>query len=139
MPVLTRPVAARPYPDGSDADGAHAPHYLVVEAVSRVWEEVLAGLGDDVLPPRDVAVVRAAFDYRHEVFVAPAEFEVGVVRVGRTSVELAVRLHQGGRPVVDAQVVLAQVDAGRTAAVPLSGRQRAALEGIAVPAPSPAG
>lgn len=104
-----------------------------------MWEQVLLGLGDDVLPPRDIAVVRAAFDYRHEVFVAPAEFEVGVVRVGRSSVELAVRVHQGGRPVVDAQVVVAHVDAGRTAAVPLSDRQRAALATITVPAPAAAG
>jgi acyl-CoA thioesterase FadM len=137
--VLTRPVAARPYPDGSDREGAHAPHHLVVEAVSQVWEEVLLDLGDDVLPPRDIAVVRIAVDYRHEVFVAPGDFEVGVVRIGRTSVELAVRLSQGGRPVVDAQVVLAHVDAARTAAVPLTERQRAALAAIAVPAPSPAG
>ena len=133
MPSITRPVAARPYSDGSDREGAHAPHYLVVEAVSQVWEEVLLGLGDDVLPPRHLAVVRVAVDYRHEVFVAPGTFEVDVVRIGRTSLELAVRLHQGGRPVVDAQVVLAQVDADRTAARPLSDRQRAALQTIAVP------
>ena len=133
MPVITRPVAHRPRSDGSDREGAHAPHYLVVEAVSQVWEEVLLGLGDDVLPPRDLAVVRVAFDYRHEVYVAPGEFEVDVVRVGRTSVELAVRLHQGGRRVVDAQVVLAQVDGARTSSVPLSDRQRAALQTLAVP------
>lgn len=139
VPVSTRPVAARPSPDGSDREGAHAPHYLVVEAVSQAWEQVLLGLGDDVLPPRDIAVVRVAFDYRHEVFVAPADFEVGVVRVGRTSVELAVRVHQGGRAVVDAQVVLAHVDADRTAAVPLTDRQRAALAAITVPASAPAG
>ncbi len=59
---------------------------------------------------------------------------MGVVRIGRTSVELSVRLHQGGRPVVDAQVVLAHVDAGRTTAVPLSERQRAALQTLALPA-----
>ena len=133
MPRLLRPVAARPYSDGSDRDGAHAPHYLVVEAVSQVWEEVLIGMGDDLLHPRSLAVVRVAVDYRHEVFVAPGEFEVDVVRVGRTSVELSVRVHQGGRPVADAQVVLAQVDADRTRAVPLSDRQRAALEAVAAP------
>ncbi len=137
--MLTRPVAARPYPDGSEREGAHAPHYLVVEAVSQVWEQVLLDLDDGVLAPRDIAVVRAAFDYRHEVFVAPADFEVDVVRIGRTSVELAVRVRQGGRPVVDAQVVVAHVDPARTAAVPLSDRQRAALATIAVPAPAPAG
>jgi acyl-CoA thioesterase FadM len=133
VPRLLRPVAARPYPDGSDRPGAHAPHYLVVEAVSQVWEEVLVGLGDGLLHPRHLAVVRVAVDYRHEVYVADGEFEVDVVRVGRTSVELAVRLHQGGRPVVDAQVVLAQVNADRTGSVPLSDRQRAALETITLP------
>jgi acyl-CoA thioesterase FadM len=138
VPLITRPVAARPYSDGSDREGAHAPHYLVVEAVSQVWEQVLTDLGDDLLPPRDLAVVRVAVDYRHEVYVAPAQFQVDVVRIGRTSVELAVRLHQGGRPVVDAQVVLAQVNADRTAARPLSDRQRAALQVLAVPQAAPA-
>ena len=50
VPAMTRPVASRPYSDGSGREGAHAPHYLVVEAVSQVWEEVLRELGDDVLP-----------------------------------------------------------------------------------------
>lgn len=134
MPVITRPVASRPNSDGYERDGAHAAHYLVVEAVSQAWEEVLLALGDGLLSPRVLAVVRVAFDYRHEVFVAPGKFQVGVVRIGRSSVELAVRLHQGGRPVVDARVVLAHVNAERTAAVPLTGRQRAALETITVPA-----
>jgi acyl-CoA thioesterase FadM len=135
--MLTRPVAHRPYSDGSEREGAHAPHYLVVEAVSQVWEEVLVGLGDDLLPPRDLAVVRVAVDYRHEVYVAPGDFHVDVVRIGRTSVELVVRLSQGGRPVADAQVVLAHVNADRTAAVPLARAQRDALETIAVPQGSP--
>ena len=65
--------------------------------------------------------------------MAPAEFEVDVVRVGRSSVEFAVRLHQGGRPVVDVQLVLARVTGGRTASTPLSDRQRAALEAVCIP------
>ncbi|RBY88339.1 thioesterase family protein [Blastococcus sp. TF02A-26] len=138
MPALSRLVSSRSFPEGWLREGVHAPHFLVVDAVSQVWEEVLIGLGDDLLHPRHLAVVRVAFDYRHEVFVAPGEFEVDVVRIGRTSVELAVRLHRGGRPVVDAQVVLANVDDDRTAAVPLSDRQRAALETIAVPREVPA-
>jgi acyl-CoA thioesterase FadM len=134
--VIRRPVAARPGSDGSERPGAHAPHYLIVEAVSQVWEELLLGLGEGVLTPRDVAVVRVACDYRHEVFVAPGQFEVGVVRIGRSSIELAVRLSQGGRRVVDAQVVLARVDATRTASVPLTDGQRAALRTLAFPVPT---
>ena len=137
VPVLPRPLAHRPYSDGSDRPGAVAPHYLIVEAVSQVWEEVLSGLEDGVLPARDVAVVHLVVDYRAKVFVAPAEFEVGVVRVGRTSIELAVRVYQGGRPVADAQIVVAHVDADRTAAVPLPDRQRAALETVAPPPEAP--
>jgi acyl-CoA thioesterase FadM len=135
--MITRPVAHRTTPDGADHEGAHAPHYLVVEAACQVWEDLLLDLGEGVLPPRDVAVVRVAFDYRHEVFVAPAEFEIGVAGIGRTSVELAVVLHQDGRAVAEGQVMLAQVNAARTAAVPLSEQQRAALETIRVPQESP--
>jgi acyl-CoA thioesterase FadM len=132
VPVLTRPITRRQSPDRFDREGAHAPHYLVVEAVSDAWTEVLIGLGDDVLSPSDVAVVRETLDFRHEIFVAPAEFDVGVARIGRSSFELAIRVHQHGRLVAEATLVLVQVDADRTAAVPLAEWQRAMLETIAV-------
>jgi acyl-CoA thioesterase FadM len=134
VPVSSRLVGPRPGSDGSDRPGAHAPYYLVVESVTDAWEQVLRDLGDDVLPVREIGVVRIAFDYRREVFVAPAEYEVDLVRVGRSSLEFAIRLVQGGRLAVAAQVVVARVNADRTASAPLSDRQRAALEAIAVPA-----
>ena len=139
MPVFTRPVARRPGPDGSQREGAHAPYYLVVESVSQAWEQVLADLGDGVLTTRELGVVRIAFDYRREVFVAPADFSVDVVRVGRSSVEFAIRLVQDGRLAVEAQVVVAHVTPDRSASSPLTDRQRAALESIAVPARSTSG
>ena len=92
VPVSSRLVGPRPGSDGSERPGAHAPYYLVVESVTDAWEQVLRDLGDDVLPVRELGVVRVAVDYRHEVFVAPADFEVDVVRVGRSSLEFAVRL-----------------------------------------------
>jgi acyl-CoA thioesterase FadM len=133
VPVYSRVVGPRPGFDGGSRPGAHAPYYLVVESVSDAWEQVLRDLGDDVLTPRELGVVRIAFDYRHEVFVAPAEFEVDVVRVGRSSLEFAVRLHQGGRLAVEAQIVVARVTDDRSGSTPLSARQRAALEAVAVP------
>jgi acyl-CoA thioesterase FadM len=139
MPVYRRTVARRPGYDGSDRAGAHATYYLVVEAVTDAWEQVLRDLGDGVLPVNDLAVVRITFDYHHEVFVAPADFDVDVVRVGRSSVEFRVRLVQSGRLVTTAQIVLSKVNADRTASVPLSDRQRAALDTILLPAQSSAG
>ena len=139
VPVFTRPVARRPGSDGSDGAGGHAPYFLVVESVSQAWEQVLADLGDGVLSTREIGVVRIAFDYRREVFVAPADFHVDVVRVGRSSVEFAIRLVQGGQLAVEAQVVLAHVTDDRSASSPLSDRQRATLESIAVPTRSTGG
>lgn len=115
-------------------EGGHAPYFLVVESVSYAWEQVLAELGDGLLTTRELGVVRIAFDYRREVFVAPADFEVDVVRVGRSSVEFAVRLVQGGQLAVEAQVVVARVTPDRRGSSPLSDRQRAALEAVVVPA-----
>jgi acyl-CoA thioesterase FadM len=139
VPVSSRVVGHRPGSDGSDRDGGHAPYYLVVESVTDAWEQVLRDLGDDVLPVREIGVVRITFDYRREVFVAPAEYQVDLVRVGRSSLEFAIRLVQGGRLAVLAQVVVARVNADRSASAPLSDRQRAALEAVVVPARTPAG
>ncbi|WP_091943682.1 acyl-CoA thioesterase [Trujillonella endophytica] len=139
MPVFTRRVARRPGTDGSEREGGHAPYFLVVESVSAAWEQVLEDLGEGVLPLRELGVVHIAFDYRREVFVTPADFEVDVVRVGRSSVEFAVRLVQDGRLAVEATVVVAHVTADRSTSSPLSGRQRAALQAIAVPRPAVAG
>jgi acyl-CoA thioesterase FadM len=133
VPVYRRVVGPRPGSDGANRPGAHAPYFLVVEAVSDAWEQVLRDLGDDVLTVHELGVVRIAFDYRHEVFVAPADFEVHVVRVGRSSVEFAVRLHQGGRVAAEAQVVVARVTGDRSGSIPLSDRQRAALEAVVAP------
>ena len=138
MPVSSRVVGHRPGSDGADREGAHAPYYLVVESVTDAWEQVLRDLGNDVLPVREVGVVRIAVDYRREVFLAPAEYEVDVVRVGRSSVEFSIRLTQEGRLAVTAQVVVARVNPDRSASTPLSERQRAALEAIAVPTGSAA-
>jgi acyl-CoA thioesterase FadM len=139
VPVSSRIVGHRPGSDGSDRGGAHAPYYLVVESVTDAWEQVLRDLGDGVLSNRELGVVRIAFDYRREVFLAPAEYEVDVVRIGRSSLEFAIRLVQAGRLAVVAQVVVAKVNADRSASVPLSDRQRAALEAVVVPARTAAG
>jgi acyl-CoA thioesterase FadM len=120
----------RPLRDGSAVASDHVPYYLAAEVFSDAWAQTLADLGPGVLAAKDVAVVNAHFDFAHEVFTGPAVVGVEVEQVGRTSIRFGLQLEQDGRVAATGSTTVVRTDEDRTRPLPLSQRQRSALQAV---------
>jgi acyl-CoA thioesterase FadM len=130
MPRYELPVTHRPERDGSPVASRHVPYYLAAEVFSDAWGRTLVELGPGVLVAKDVAVVSASFDFRREVFTGRVVVDVRVDHVGVSSIRFALALEQDGQLVATGSTTVAQTDADRTRAVPLTDIQRAALAAV---------
>jgi acyl-CoA thioesterase FadM len=123
-------VTHRPERDGSAITSAHVPHYLALELAALAWARLLDECGQGLLAAGDMAVVRTEFDFRRELFTGFLDAEVDVASIGRSSVSVAVALHQHDQLAATGTTVVARTDEARLLAVPLSPEQRAMLESL---------
>jgi len=130
VPRYELSVTHRPNRDGAPVTSRHVPYYLAAEVFSDAWARTLADLGPGVLTAKDVAVVGARFDYSHEVFTGTAAVTVDVQEVGGSSIRFGLQFEQDGRVAAVGTTTVARTDKLRTRAIPLSARQRDALEAI---------
>jgi acyl-CoA thioesterase FadM len=130
VPRYRLPVTHRPERDGTVLTFAHVPYYLALEVASPAWARMLDELGQGLLSAADVAVVRADFHFRRELFTGSVDVDVDVTRIGRTSLTFAVAMYQRDVLALKGETVVARTDEGRDGAVPLSPVQRAMLESL---------
>jgi acyl-CoA thioesterase FadM len=123
-------VTHRPERDGSAITSAHVPYYLALELAALAWARLLDECGQGLLAAGGMAVVRTEFDFRRELFTGFLDAEVDVASIGRSSVSVAVALHQHDQLAATGTTVMARTDEARLLAVPLSPEQRAMLESL---------
>jgi acyl-CoA thioesterase FadM len=124
------PVTHRPDRDGAAVTSRHVPYFLALEVAAQAWARLLDELGQGVLSTADVAVVRAEFNFRRELFTGSLDVDVEVTRVGRSSVAFAIALYQRDMLAATGETVVARTDEARLVSVPLSPVQRAMLESL---------
>ena len=124
------PVTHRPDRDGAAVTSRHVPYFLALEVAAQAWARLLDELGQGVLSTADVAVVRAEFNFRRELFTGSLDADVEVTRVGRSSVAFAIALYQRDMLAATGETVVARTDEARLVSVPLSPVQRAMLESL---------
>ncbi|MCW2531471.1 MAG: hypothetical protein JWP62_1041 [Blastococcus sp.] len=124
------PVTHRPDRDGAAVTSRHVPYFLALEVAAQAWARLLDELGQGVLSTADVAVVRAEFDFRRELFTGSLDVDVEVTRVGRSSVAFGIALYQRDMLAATGETVVARTDEARLVSVPLSPVQRAMLESL---------
>jgi acyl-CoA thioesterase FadM len=124
------PVTHRPDRDGAAVTSRHVPYFLALEVAAQAWARLLDELGQGVLSTADVAVVRAEFNFRRELFTGSLDVDVEVTRVGRSSVAFGIALYQRDMLAATGETVVARTDEARLVSVPLSPVQRAMLESL---------
>jgi acyl-CoA thioesterase FadM len=124
------PLTHRAERDGTVVTFAHVTYYLALEVAALAWARLLDELGQGLLSAADVAVVRADFRFRREMFTGSVDVDVDVTRIGRTSVTFTVSMYQGDVLAALGETVVARTDEARGGAVPLSSEQRAMLESL---------
>jgi acyl-CoA thioesterase FadM len=120
----------RPGREGERPRGGHVPAYLAMEYLTEAYHRALAQWCGQVLTPREMAIVHVDADFRREVFVGPAQFDVQLAAIGRTSITLAITMRQSGGDAVAARLVLAHMSDGRVGASPFAADQRALLTAV---------
>jgi acyl-CoA thioesterase FadM len=139
LPRRTLLVTHPPPRHGPPVTSKHVPFYLALEVASQAWAATLAEYCGDLVSRMDMAVVNVTGNFFREVFVGEVDVEVALKRIGTSSVTFLLELFQAGHRAGTVDLVVAQVDAGRVHAVPLSPAQRAALQAIpASPGQEPA-
>jgi acyl-CoA thioesterase FadM len=83
-----------------------------------------------VLVPPDLGLVNVSADYRRELFDGPAVFDVVLERLGTSSLVFTVDIIQSGELAARATLTFVRVDADRAGSLPLTARQRAALQAL---------
>jgi acyl-CoA thioesterase FadM len=124
------PVTHRPDRDGAAVTARHVPYFLALEVAAQAWARLLDELGQGVLSTADVAVVRAEFNFRRELFTGSLDADVEVTRVGRSSVAFGIALYQRDMLAATGETVVARTDEARLVSAPLSPIQRAMLESL---------
>jgi acyl-CoA thioesterase FadM len=124
------PVTHRPDRDGAAVTSRHVPYFLALEVAAQAWARLLDELGQGVLSTADVAVVRAEFNFRRELFTGSLDVDVEVTRVGRSSVAFGIALYQRDMLAATGETVVARTDEARLVSAPLSPIQRAMLESL---------
>lgn len=109
-------------------DSPHLAFYEVLGVVSLTWGEVLESTGRRDLAIRNFAVVNVISDFRHENFVGQLTIDVGVERIGTSSLTLKASTVQTDRETGQVRATLVHLNSDRTASVPLTNEQRDALE-----------
>ncbi|MBV6756235.1 acyl-CoA thioesterase [Rhodococcus opacus] len=109
-------------------------------AISRFFEEArvhLHRMVDSYLPeiqPKRILLVHIDIDYLAEVFYpGDVQLGIGVIRVGRTSVQHGAGLFQDGRCVAVSRSVDVNTVEGRPGPAELDARYRSALEKCRLP------
>ena len=101
-------------------------------ALTEMWREAFGSYGDVVASGTDVVVVEAGATFR-----APARFddeldvELGIDRLGTTSMVTATTIRRDGEVLVEGRMVHVFVDAATLAKQPIPDRLRAGLEAFA--------
>jgi acyl-CoA thioesterase FadM len=131
-------ITHRPERDGSIIESNHVPYYLALEYAADAWGTALVDTCGGLLGPRDLAVVHADCDFRHELFIGEVDLDVTLVKLGASSLRWHVELAQEGRHAGTVVAVVCRVDDDRVTAVPLSAEQRRALETLLGDAPASA-
>ncbi|WP_448627648.1 acyl-CoA thioesterase [Geodermatophilus sp. URMC 64] len=128
MPRFVVPMHHRPGRDGTTSASRHVPFYLAMETASDAWQLALQQYCAPAIAPMDLAMRHTACDFRRELFTGELTVDVTVRRIGTTSFVVGLALEQDGADAGDVEFTFVLVDGTRTAAVPISGEQRAVLE-----------
>jgi acyl-CoA thioesterase FadM len=114
--------------DEKPALGDHVAFFDSLRAAAGAYAAAILSASDGLLSARDMALVNLTSDFKGELFVGEAIFDVVLQRIGATSLTFAMELSQSGKVAATISVVLVHVGDGRESSVPFTAAQRSALE-----------
>jgi acyl-CoA thioesterase FadM len=128
VPHYELAMSSPPVPDHPLMPPGHISFHGALGYVQIAWLRALGEACGEILRPPDLGMVGVTANYRRELFDGPADFDVRIERLGRSSVVFAVDISQYGELAASVQLTVARVDEQRSRSVALTPEQRAALQ-----------
>lgn len=126
------PMIQRRLRDGSVPTNPHMTFHTILEFCEIAWQAAFAEACGDLINKHDLAVVTIATDYRREMRVGDAEWQVALTRIGGSSMNVVVEGFQEGLSAVATTATLVLLNHDHSGSQQISAQQRVGLETLLV-------